>query len=99
LLKSAVAQPQAGIGDEHLHQTIFEMAAAYLYHIVMNHPFVDGNKRAGAMAAYVSLMLNGYELGAEEDEFEDIVRRTANGDVEKPEPADFIERRSCEMEG
>lgn len=38
------------------------MAAAYLFHIVMNHPFVDGNKRTGTVAALVFLEWNGMEL-------------------------------------
>ncbi len=95
LLESAVSQPQAGFGDEYLHKTIFEMAAAYVYHIVMNHPFVDGNKRAGAMAAYTFLTINGWYLDADEAEFEDLVRRTAKGEVEKPELAAFFEQ-NCE---
>lgn len=99
LLESAVAQPQAGIGDGYLHKTVFEMAAAYLYHITMNHPFVDGNKRTAVMAPYVFLVLNGCELEANEEEFEDIVRRTASGEVEKAELAGFLEKRSCRSEG
>ena len=43
LLLSALAMPQAGFGDEYAHSDIFEMAAAYLFHIVKNHPFIDGN--------------------------------------------------------
>lgn len=92
LLESAVSQPQAGFGDEYLHKTVFEMAAAYVFHIAMNHPFVDGNKRAGAMAAYTFLMINRYDLDANETEFEDLVLRTASGEVEKPEIARFFER-------
>jgi death-on-curing protein len=99
LLESAVAQPQSGFGDQYLHKTIFQMAAAYLYHITMNHPFADGNKRTGAMSAYVFLALNGYEVDAEESEFEDLVRRTASGQVEKQELADFLEKRSHRMTG
>lgn len=45
LLHSALAMPQASFGGEFLHRDLFEMAAAYLYHIVQNHPFIDGNKR------------------------------------------------------
>lgn len=45
LLHSAVAMPQASFGGAFLHQDLFEMAAAHLYHIVQNHPFLDGNKR------------------------------------------------------
>ena len=53
LLNSAVAQPQAAFGGQILHAFPFEMAAVYLFHIVQNHPFLDGNKRTGAVAALV----------------------------------------------
>ena len=59
LLLSAAAMPEMGFGGEYLHHDLFEMAAAYLFHIVMDHPFVDGNKRAGTAAARVFLRLNG----------------------------------------
>ncbi len=62
MLESAVAMPQAGFGDSYLHDDIFEMAAAYLFHIVMNHPFIDGNKRTGTHAALVFLADNGYAV-------------------------------------
>ena len=55
LLKSAVAMPQMSFGGVMLHKDIYEMAAAYLFHLVENHPFIDGNKRSGAMAAIVFL--------------------------------------------
>jgi len=58
LLHSAIAVPQASFGGNYLHAGLFEMAAAYLYHIVQNHPFVDGNKRTGAAAAIVFLAMN-----------------------------------------
>lgn len=50
-LQSALATPQATFGGEYLHQSMPAMAAAYLFHIYQNHPFVDGNKRVGANAA------------------------------------------------
>lgn len=58
LLHSALAVPRASFGGEFLHQDLFEMAAAYLYHIVQNHPFIDGNKRTGAAAAIIFLSMN-----------------------------------------
>ena len=61
------------------------MAAVYLYHIVRNHPFVDGNKRTGAVAAYSFLAHNGYELDVPEEEFEEIVLGVAKGEVEQSE--------------
>lgn len=45
LLQSAIAMPRAGFGETYLHKDLFEMAAAYLFHLVQNHPFLDGNKR------------------------------------------------------
>ncbi|MEG4494682.1 type II toxin-antitoxin system death-on-curing family toxin [Microcoleus sp. D3_18_C4] len=56
LLESALAQPQATFGGQLLHPTIAEQAAAYLYHIAMNHPFIDGNKRT-AFAAVTDTFL------------------------------------------
>ena len=89
-LQSAVATPQAGAGDEFLHRDLFEMAAAYLFHIVQNHPFVDGNKRAGAVAAIVFLELNGIELEADEIGLAALVRKVAEGEADKTHIAAFF---------
>lgn len=70
LLSSAVAQPCAMFNDQYLHQSIADMAAAYLYHLVMNHPFLDGNKRVGTASALVFLELNGLELDPTLDELQ-----------------------------
>ncbi|WP_293253487.1 MULTISPECIES: type II toxin-antitoxin system death-on-curing family toxin [unclassified Microcoleus] len=59
LLESALAQPQATFGGQLLHPTISEQAAAYLYHLAMNHPFIDGNKRTAFAVADTFLRLNG----------------------------------------
>jgi death-on-curing protein len=83
LLKSAVAMPAAGFDEDYLHADIHEMAAAYLFHIVRNHPFMDGNKRTGAVAALVFLMMNGIELHASEVSFERMVRAVAEGKMDK----------------
>jgi len=57
-LESAVATPQATFGGEFLHASIPAMAAAYLFHICQNHPFIDGNKRTAANAAITFLLMN-----------------------------------------
>ena len=62
LLESAVAQPQATFSGEPLHADLFAMAAAYLFHIVRHHPFVDGNTRTGLLSALVFLDINGVSL-------------------------------------
>ena len=94
IMESAVAMPKAGFGDQYLHSDVFEMAAAYLFHIVQNHPFVDGNKRTGAMAAFTFLKLNRFTLSAQESEFERIVRMVAEGRMGKPKVAEFLRKNS-----
>ena len=79
LLESALAMPQAGAGGKRFHQDLFEMAGAYLFHIVKNHPFLDGNKRVGAMAAIVFLELNDVELAADEPGLEAVTLAVAEG--------------------
>src|SRR5687767_10360587 len=70
LLESAIAQPRASFGGEYLHADLAAMAAAYVFHLVSNHPFVDGNKRTGALAGYVFLVMNDADFDATEKEFE-----------------------------
>jgi len=62
LLKSAIATPMAQFADIFLHTDLFEMAAAYMYHIIKNHPFLDGNKRTGMSAGLVFLHANDFDL-------------------------------------
>lgn len=62
LLLSALAQPMMQFSGRFVHEDIFEMAAAYAFHIVGNHPFVDGNKRVALAAASLFLELNGCQL-------------------------------------
>lgn len=94
LLKSALGMPSATYGDEFLHTSIYEMTAAYLFHLVKNHPFIDGNKRVGAVAALVFLALNGYDFDAPEDVFAEMVLAVARGEFDKAEVAVFIHRWS-----
>jgi death on curing protein len=70
------------------------MAAAYLFHLVQNHPFHDGNKRIGALVAAVFLQTNGIRVDADEDEFEALVFATAQGNKKKAEIAKFF-RDNC----
>ncbi|MBS0155507.1 MAG: type II toxin-antitoxin system death-on-curing family toxin [Nitrospira sp.] len=94
LLRSAIGMPEAGFGNQYLHTDLFEMAAAYLYHIVQNHPFIDGNKRTGTMAAFVFLKLNGHTLDADESPFESLVLKAAQGQIDKSAIAEFFRKHS-----
>ena len=90
LLKSALGMPPATYGGEFLHTDIYEMAASYLFHLVKNHPFMDGNKRVGAVAALVFLALNGFEFHASEDDLAEMVLAVARGEMDKAQVAVFI---------
>ncbi|MGE4554414.1 MAG: type II toxin-antitoxin system death-on-curing family toxin [Desulfovibrionaceae bacterium] len=83
LLESATAMPAVGVGDGYAHPDLFAMAAAYLFHLVRNHPFVDGNKRTGVVAALLFLDLNGVEIVAPPEALEAMVRSVARGDMDK----------------
>jgi len=90
LLMSALAQPEATFGGQHLHSDIFEMAAAYLFHIVQNHPFVDGNKRVGLEAALLFLEINGHSIETTDEALVDLVLETAQGHATKQQIAEFL---------
>ena len=62
LLSSAAAMPYATFSGRFLHADIYEMAAAYAFHICQNHPFIDGNKRAALASALVFLEMNGVSI-------------------------------------
>jgi death on curing protein len=92
LLESAVAQPQTSFGGQFTHPGPFEMAAAYLFHVVSNHPFVDGNKRAGLLSALVFLDLNGISLDRPSDRLYELTMRVAESQLDKAAIAAELER-------
>ena len=92
LLESALGGIQLTFGGQYLYPTIYHQATAYLYHLVKNHPFVDGNKRTGAMAAVVFLELNGYHFNAPPDVFANLVYRVAAEQFEKNEILEFFQK-------
>jgi death-on-curing protein len=97
-LESAVATPQATFGGEFLHTSIPAMAAAYLFHLCQNHPFVDGNKRVGANAAIAFLLLNDCEPTFEEEELADLVLSVASGSLSKPGLIEIFESHCRPLE-
>lgn len=90
LLESALGTPAATYREIFLHSDVYAMAAAYLFHIVQNHPFVDGNKRVGTVAALVFLALNGYECTASEEKLAQTVPSVANGEIDKTDLTTFF---------
>ena len=92
LLESAASQPQAMFGGEYLHRDLAELAAAYLYHLCQNHPFIDGNKRTGAVAARVFRLMNGQRFDPDQDEYAELVLAVASGKLDKSGATDFFRR-------
>jgi death on curing protein len=90
LLQSAIAMPAASFGGRFLHVDLCEMAAAYLFHVVQDHPFIDGNKRVGAVAAFIFLALNDVRLTADQTSYADLVLSVARGEMPKSAIAEFF---------
>jgi death-on-curing protein len=92
LLSSALALPQnqAVYGEP----SVFDLAAAYAFGVIRNHPFVDGNKRTGFLAAYVFLDLNGWELMASEAEAVAAVLALASSEMDEAGFADWLKTES-----
>ncbi len=97
LLVSAIEQARATFDGNYLHEFPFEMAAAYLYHIVMNHPFVDGNKRTGTVAALVFLTWNGFAIECKPGELADLTISVAEGKMGKSESTDFFRDKAIRL--
>jgi death-on-curing protein len=91
LLLSAMGNVEATFEGVFLHETIFEMAAAYLYGICRNHPFVDGNKRTALSTALTFLDINQVEVHAAGSELYDLVIGIAEGRVSKAAVAVFLQ--------
>ena len=89
LLESAVLMPQQQFGGQYLHEDIAAMAAAYLYHIAMNHPFVDGNKRAATLAALFFLDTNAAPM-PEPDPMTQMTLSVASGQTSKDQLTDWM---------
>lgn len=94
LLDSALA-PGTTLLGEYAHKDIFEMAAAYGYHLCNNHPFIDGNKRIALVVMDSFLQVNGWSLMADEKSIYMIMLQIANGQLSKSELAEWL-RKHCE---
>lgn len=90
LLCSAVAMPEVSYAGNYLHKDIYEMAAAYVFHLCQNHPFIDGNKRTALAAGLVFLELNGITVWDTAGKLYDIVMAVATGKLDKAGLADVL---------
>jgi death-on-curing protein len=83
LLESAVAAPQSSFGGKSPYQDVPEVAAAYLFYVCRNHPFVDGNKRAALGACLVFLRSNGIEPKEDGPEWEQLTMDVASSALDR----------------
>ncbi len=90
LLLSAIETPKAAMFGNDLYPTVYDKAAAYLYHIVQNHPFNDANKRTGFGAAYLFLKANNINILFDDKSFESLVVEVAKGKKTKEEISYFF---------
>ncbi len=90
LLESAIAQPRMTFNGENLYSTLPDKAAALGFSIIMNHPFVDGNKRVGHAAMETFLVLNGMEISASVDQQEQIVLAVASGQMRREALSEWL---------
>ncbi len=97
LLDSALEQPKTMFGGSYLHNSIFKMAAAYGFHLCMNHPFIDGNKRIALVAMDAFLQQNGYEICAPEKEVYEKIIQLASGLLAKEELVGWLETKTRKL--
>lgn len=97
-LEAAVGRPRAGLEDRELYPTSFTKAAALFQSLIVNHPFIDGNKRTGVTAAGLFLELNGWHLIAPPDELEDYAVQIATDAPTVAGIAAWLERYSRRSE-
>jgi death-on-curing protein len=92
LLESAIAAPQASFGGESPFSDVVEVAAAYLFYLCSNHPFIDGNKRAALGSCLVFLQLNGLKPQPDSDDWENLTLAVAAGILSRNEVTERLRK-------
>lgn len=87
LLESAVVVPQSSFAGFYAHTSLADIAAAYIFHIIKNHPFYDGNKRTGVLSGLVFLRSNGCVVSWSQDQLVELGERVASSELTKEEIA------------
>jgi death-on-curing protein len=90
LLESSLTMPRAGIVGQYLHNDLFEMASAYLFHFSRNRPFYSANDRTAVASALVFLRMNGQDVHADSREFHDLLNAVVQHKADKDIVAWFL---------
>ena len=83
LLAPAVFAPQSSFGGRSPYVDLIDIAAAYLFYLCRNHPFLDGNKRTAMAAAIVFLRLNGFDPAADSEKWEELALDVASSKIDR----------------
>ena len=94
LLESAVYRPQASFGGQDLYPDVFIKAAVLGHSLILNHPFVDGNKRIGFEAMRLTLRLNGHDVRAGASEKFNFVMAVADKKIDEHQIAEWLKKHS-----
>jgi death-on-curing protein len=97
LLESALSRPYQTFGGIELHENQFQKAAAIIQSLLINHPFVDGNKRIGYVVMRLILLEKGWELNVTQDDKYQFVIRIAEGKMEFNEISDWIKSNAIRI--
>ncbi len=94
LLDSALQRPQSSFMEEDLYPTIFDKAAALMHSILLNHPFIDANKRTATVSTAYFLYLNGYNLEAKQKELVQFALKVGSKKMDLEQIAQWLEKHS-----
>jgi len=97
-LESALAQPRQSFGGQDLYPDLTSKAAALCFSLVLNHPFIDGNKRIGHAAMETFLIVNGSELRESVDEQERIMLNLAAGKLSREDFVEWVTRHTIPIQ-
>lgn len=96
-LDAALAQPTLTFDGADLYPTFVDKAGAEAHSLIANHPFVDGNKRIGHAVLETTLVLNGYELTANQDDQENVILRVASGGMGRQEFIAWVKSNMAQL--
>lgn len=97
LLDSAVHRPQASFMGEDLYPTIFDKAAALLHSILLDHPFIDANKRTSIVSTAYFLYLNGYDLEMEQKELVELALKVESKQMNLEQISKWLKEHSIKV--
>ncbi len=97
LLASAVFAPQSSFGEKSPYTDLIDVAAAYLFYLCRNHPFVDGNKRTAMAATIVFLRLNGMETARDSEKWERLLLDVAAGKLDRDQTTQYLRKLAMRL--